>query len=764
MKNKIIFQLGVPLVVMLLFVGIVLYFSILLQYKNDKLAAEQIPDQLAVKIQNQVSSLLATIQNDLFLANNNIFSSSESELFVKEIINSNPSILELSVYDRSGDFIKNIQGSSFATEHKFHSVRTENFFVQSIIGSEFISRPYQSSYGAPLLFWSLPVYDAHDHVMGLMLATIDLSPLWEIIAVVPDGQAYIVDKNGQLIISQNLSEPPQQELLDSFLGVQSFVEKKQTLSTYEGIGGEYIVSSWKEEPLSSWGVIVEISRASVFKNLKISLIISGVLIFSFFLYLAIELYLLHRKVFSPLAELHQGVLKISGGDLNNKLYNNSKNEIGQMAISFNVMTARLKESLGNLEKKIEKRTVQLETSVKISEKRNIELENSRKATINILEDLDKEKKIIEKTIAERTYELTQEKGKLGIITERMVSAAILIDPHGQVQFVNGALLKLLGLSSYEPLSIMQIMFEHFADPKIKQYIMHCILDRVSGGIDEVDLNGRVYTFMVKVINPESDNQLQMKGTLIFIRDITDEKLLERSKSELVAVASHQLRTPLTAMRGNVEMLVDESYGTLNKEQKELLDDVEISTVRLITMVNDMLDITKIEGKTLDLNLSDVHINAIVDSIISDLSEYAQRHQFTVLHNKLENDVTVHVDELRLRQVLQNLIDNAIKYSSHPGSLTISYAVDDSSLIITLTDDGIGIPETEQTKLFGRFYRASNTSKVSSSGSGLGLYIVKSIVESFHGLISFESVENEGTTFTVQLPRYKIKDDQQDSSL
>ncbi|MFT7506915.1 MAG: signal transduction histidine kinase [Acidimicrobiales bacterium] len=757
MRNKIIFQLGIPLVVMLLFMGVVLYFSVLFQYQNNKSTAEQIPYQLAIKIETQVSGLLGTIQSDLLLASKHIATSDKNNPFLNEIINNNSSILELYAYDKSGEFIKNIQGSTFETEKKLKNVSSENFFIQSISGSEFISSPYQSSFGVPFLFWSLPIYDARDQVIGLMVATIDLSSLWGIIAGVPDGQAYVVDKNGQLLVSQNLLEPPSQELINSFQGVQNFVEKEQQLSRYQGIDNENVISTWREIPLSSWGVVVEISQKSVYKNLQISLTVSGILIFSFVLYLIIALFLLHKKVLSPLTELTQGVLRISDGELDTTLYHNLKNEIGNLANSFTVMTSKLKDSLKNLEKKVEERTKELEISVQMSKKRNAELENSRSATLNILEDLDSEKKIIEKTVTERTYELTQEKWKLGVVTERMVASAILIDTHGQVQFVNGALLRLLAIDSFEPLIIMPTLFEKFSDPEIKKTIMRCALDRISDEINEVDLHGRVYTFMIRNIEVDYHNQSNINGTVIFIHDITDEKLLERSKSELVAIASHQLRTPLTSMRGNVEMLVDESYGALNKKQKELLDDVEVSTVRLIMMVNDMLDITKIEGKILDLNLSDVAIAPVVDSIISDLSEYAQRQQFTISHNRLEENVTVYVDKLRVRQVLQNLMDNAIKYSSHPGSLSVSYAVDDSSLIMKLADDGIGIPQAEQAKLFGRFYRASNTAMVPGSGSGLGLYIVKSIVESFGGSISFESVEDEGTTFIVRLPRQKVSD-------
>jgi signal transduction histidine kinase len=207
------------------------------------------------------------------------------------------------------------------------------------------------------------------------------------------------------------------------------------------------------------------------------------------------------------------------------------------------------------------------------------------------------------------------------------------------------------------------------------------------------------------------------------------------------------------MRGNVEMLIDESFGELNKEQHELLDDIDVSTIRLITMVNEMLDITKIEKGDLEMSLEKLNVKEIIDSVVADLSGYAQRHQFEIDSSGL-SDVTIEGDRMRVRQVFQNLIDNSIKYSRHPGKLKMSSKEENGKVELTFADNGIGIPKIEQPKLFERFYRASNTAKTASSGSGLGLYIVKSIIEQLGGEIKVQSEEEVGTTFFVTLPAVK----------
>ena len=404
-------------------------------------------------------------------------------------------------------------------------------------------------------------------------------------------------------------------------------------------------------------------------------------------------------------------------------------------------------------KESEEKTRKLETVMATMEQKNIELENTRMATMNILEDLDAEKKAVEKKVEERTKELTEEQRKLFTVTEHMDNGAVLLDHHGQVLFFNRAIKELVGFVGDDVTGFMEKFFEKFSSPAVHEQIINCVKNNITRDIPEIENGGRIYEMLIR--NMEGNrigDAMSVIGTLIFVHDNTETKLLERSKSELVAVASHQLRTPLTAMRGNVEMLVDESFGVLNKEQHELLDDIKISTTRLIMMVNDMLDITKIEKGRTEMVFKKVNLAEIILSIINDLETYAVSHHFTITHDIPDERLIVLGDSDRLRQIFQNIIDNAIKYSRPSGTLDVTFSHLASGMVeVQLRDNGIGIPEDEHTKMFGRFYRASNISRVSSSGSGLGLYIVKSFVELMHGTIRFESKEGEGTTFFVTLP-------------
>ena len=419
--------------------------------------------------------------------------------------------------------------------------------------------------------------------------------------------------------------------------------------------------------------------------------------------------------------------------------------VNYIAVSFLISEKKL------IQEQLNEKATTLESIISQMREREVELENIKKATLNILDDLENEKKAVEQRVLERTEDIVHEKEKLHQVTKNMNDGAILLDTNGDVIFVNERVYELIGIKEEDrqPLLSLDFLFNYFKSVDIKKYFKKCI-EGETFHIPEAEVDGKIYELFFHCLEYTQTTN-QSDGCFILIGDITDRKLLERSKSELVAIASHQLRTPLTAMRGNVEMLIDESYGAMNSGQHELLEDIEVSTKRLITMVNDMLDITKIEQGKLDMVCEPVNVKNLIDSICVDLADYAKRHLFTI-DTQIPENIIAYGDKLRMRQVFQNLIDNAIKYSRNPGKLSIVVRIDRTTVEVMLKDNGIGIPKNEQSKLFDRFYRASNTANTATSGSGLGLYIVQSIIGQLGGSIRFESEENVGTSFFVNLPK------------
>ncbi len=249
--------------------------------------------------------------------------------------------------------------------------------------------------------------------------------------------------------------------------------------------------------------------------------------------------------------------------------------------------------------------------------------------------------------------------------------------------------------------------------------------------------------------------LDEKGNIIFFvgieRDVTKERAIDKSKSEFVSLASHQLRTPLSAINWYTEMLLDEDVGKLNKKQKDYLGEIYHSSKRMADLVGSLLNVSRIELGTFAIEPKPTDIIEILKSVIKELS-----HEIKKRHQKLteQYDKTIgllSIDQSLMRVVLQNLISNSVKYTPNKGSIKVEVHKIGNDIIISVSDSGYGIPERQQSRIFEKFFRADNIREVETDGTGLGLYIVKEIVEKSGGSIWFESKENKGTKFYVSLP-------------
>ena len=362
---------------------------------------------------------------------------------------------------------------------------------------------------------------------------------------------------------------------------------------------------------------------------------------------------------------------------------------------------------------------------------------------------------IEKRVNERTVELSRERGKLNKIAQNMETGAILLDENSQVAFVNNKAKKIIDLKGNDNSQVLEKLFDKFKKFPLRKYLKRC----VGGGtvkMLEAETEHSIYEILFQGLKSDFNGTAKHFGYLIWIKDITEEKLFERSKSELVAVVSHQLRTPLSVTKGNTEMLLDESLGKLNAEQREVISQTAESNEQLITLVNQMLDIAKIEKGSLSMNLEKISVDKILEKAIGDLISYAKNNNVSIKYSESkEKTPKILGDESRLYQVFQNLIENAIEYCHNNEDKICPVNISIKSLFgkidIEITDAGIGIPKQEQKKIFERFYRASNAVHLKSSGTGLGLYITKSVIENLKGTVKFESEEGKGTTFFITLP-------------
>jgi signal transduction histidine kinase len=257
-------------------------------------------------------------------------------------------------------------------------------------------------------------------------------------------------------------------------------------------------------------------------------------------------------------------------------------------------------------------------------------------------------------------------------------------------------------------------------------------------------------------NQEVGAKMLIRKDLELVR--ANEKLrgLDAIKSNFISVAAHQLRTPLTCIKWTIDMILSDSLGPLTTKQRGFLMKGYESNERMIILVNDMLVADRAESDRMPYQFAPLQIVDLVNNVLYEVTAMASKKNITIEMAPLSAPLPhVIVDAEKIRAVIQNLLENAIKYTPNGGKINVAASATPESIQVTIKDTGIGIPEEQQSNIFGRFFRAPNAIRIQTDGSGLGLFITKSIVERHGGKIWFESVQNQGTTFYFTLPITEI---------
>jgi len=229
-------------------------------------------------------------------------------------------------------------------------------------------------------------------------------------------------------------------------------------------------------------------------------------------------------------------------------------------------------------------------------------------------------------------------------------------------------------------------------------------------------------------------------------------MLNNAKSEFISIASHQLKAPLSGMRWSTDLLLSGRMGKLEVKQEEYLKDIQENTSRMIRLVNDLLDVSRIDSGKMNLKKQEVDLNEIVGGVIRELSSFALANNVELKFSSLGHICKINTDPIRIKLVIQNFIDNAIKYTGRKkGIVEIMLEDKDGLIYFAVKDYGLGIPESEKKYIFDKFFRGGGIVKTQTVGTGLGLYIAKAAIESYGGKIGYNSKEGEGSTFWFSFP-------------
>lgn len=396
-----------------------------------------------------------------------------------------------------------------------------------------------------------------------------------------------------------------------------------------------------------------------------------------------------------------------------------------------------------LEDEVLKRTQALEIKTE-------ELANSRLALMNMLEDVEASRKALMNMLEDfedARVKAEEERDKTQLIVNNLADGLLFFDVNGRLSMVNPETEKFFGIDAELMLNKKIEELGRFSSIKpltdllgndLKQFSREEIAFREDMSID--------------VTSSDILRKKEKIGTIIILHDVTREKIIERMKTEFVSISAHQLRTPLSAIKWTLRMLLDGDLGKLSKEQLDFLEKTYQSNERMIDLINDLLNVTRIEEGRYIFKPVSIQLEDLCKEIIANFHEEIVRKQILLgflTPNKNLPPVKVDVDKIKL--VIENLIDNAIKYTKSGGNVTISLKGDIKEVEFEVKDSGVGIPADQQKRIFSRFFRGANIVRLDTTGTGLGLFIAKNIIDAHRGKIWFESKENKGTTFHFTLP-------------
>ena len=337
--------------------------------------------------------------------------------------------------------------------------------------------------------------------------------------------------------------------------------------------------------------------------------------------------------------------------------------------------------------------------------------------------------------------------------ESAANSIIITDREGTIIFANPAFTTMTGYTVEEIIGQnLRILKSGKQDKEFYQNLWNTI---TSGQVWHSEIvnrrkDGSLY-YEEETITPVQNAAGETINFIAIKQDITERKRIEDMKTEFVSIVSHEFRTPLTSIKGFVDLILEGDTGEINETQKEFLEIAQVETNRLAGLVTDLLDVSRIEAGRIELRMEPLSLGEVINAAITSLQPQVTEKEVEVTVHLSEESLKVKGEHDRIDQILLNLLSNAIKYNRQGGQIDIVVSRDTGMVQIDVVDTGIGIPDTDIPMLFTKFYKAGATATVSTGGTGLGLFIAKSLVELHGGRIWVKSEEGKGSTFSFTLP-------------
>jgi signal transduction histidine kinase len=607
---------------------------------------------------------------------------------------------------------------------------------------------------------------------GVSVTEVNLKFIWDVVSQIKVGErgrAYVVDSRGRLIAHPDISLVLRNSDLS---GLEQFKAARLADSARSGeqvteandFQGRRVLTAYSPVSPLGWLIFVDLPVREAYAPLYRSLGRTGLLLAGGLILALLAGLFLARRMVVPIRTLRQGAARIGHGDLSQRISIKTGDELEALAEQFNDMAGRLSDSYADLEKKVEIRTRELEQSNK--ELRALgEVSQAVNSTLDlqtVLDTIVATAVQLSGTEAGAIYVLDSTKREFGLratsgMTDDLIAA--IGQQHSDFSDAVGRMVEIRA-----PVQVADLNDEpHTATTDIMLkagFRARLIVPLVGaqGAVGALVVRRRVpgefpkstiellQTFAAQSVlaieNANLFHELEKKSVEL--------QLASRHKSQFLANMSHELRTPLNAILGYTELIVDKIYGEIPPKALTTLERVQANGKHLLGLINDVLDLSKIEAGQINLTLTDYSVKDIVYNVYSAVESLANNKKISLKVDIAPELPQAHGDERRLTQVLFNLVGNAIKFTDD-GEVAIKASSSNGSVTVAVHDTGPGISAADQEKIFEEFQQADSSTTKEKGGTGLGLAIAKRIVEMHGGRLWVESQLGQGATFSFMVP-------------
>jgi len=653
-------------------------------------------------------------------------------------------------------------GTDFANDPRFSPAKTGKTYYSAVYFRK-DTEPYMT------IARSLPAGGG-----GVVVAEVNLKFVWEVVSAIRVGKggfSYVVNSEGALIAHPDISLVLQKTDLTRLEQVSTAVREGKDDDDASPVAtdlqGREVLTAHARIPTLEWNVFVELPLAEAFAPLYETIVRTGILLLVSVAISMLATVFLARRLVQPIRAIQAGAERIGAGHLDQRIQVTTGDELETLGEQFNKMASDLKEFYTGLERKVEERTAELSEALA-----------QQTAIAEIL-------RVISSTP-------TDIQPVLEAVTRR---AAQLCDaPDARLLIVESDTLRnvagfgeLAGVTETLPLSRGLVVGRAVLD----QTVVH--IEDLAAALDEfpqartpqqqfgarttlavplVRENRAVGVMLMRRREVRSFTPTQIELVKTFadqatiaienvrlFNEIQDKsrqlEMANKHKSEFLANMSHELRTPLNAVIGFSEVLGERMFGDLNEKQSEYVSDIHDSGKHLLSLINDILDLSKVEAGRMELDVTTFDLPDAIRNSLTLISERAQRHGIDVRSNIDPTVGELSGDERKFKQILLNLLSNAVKFTPEGGSVTVNARRLDDAVEVSVSDTGIGIAEADHEAVFEEFRQVGSDYTKKSQGTGLGLALTRKFVELHGGRIWVNSEPGKGATFTFTIPVVRV---------